>query len=96
MFGIWPIGGRSTAIKLQDGGVWVLASTPLDAETKSKLQELGPVKCVIHEIFKRTHETERPLLLDTLWELIQSITSFSVSALLFMPCFSSSTAYATR
>ena len=43
-FGVWPVGGRSTAIKLRSGGVWVLASTPLDAETKAKLQELGPVK----------------------------------------------------
>jgi hypothetical protein len=43
-FGIFPIGGRSTAIKLKTGGVWVLASTPLDDETKSKLQELGPVQ----------------------------------------------------
>ena len=43
-FGVWPVGGRSTAVKLRSGGVWVLASTPLDAETKAKLQELGPVK----------------------------------------------------
>lgn len=43
-FGILPIGGRSTAIQLQNGGVWVLASTPLDAETKLKIDELGPVK----------------------------------------------------
>lgn len=43
-FGVWPVGGRSTAIKLSSGGVWVLASTPLDTETKAKLQEMGPVK----------------------------------------------------
>ena len=43
-FGIFPVGGRSTAIRLHDGGVWVLASTPLEAETKTKLDELGPVK----------------------------------------------------
>ena len=43
-FGLFPIGGRSTAIKLKTGGVWVLASTPLDDETRSKLQELGPVR----------------------------------------------------
>jgi len=46
-FGVWPIGGRSTAIKLQDGGVWVLASTPLDTETKKKLEELGQVKFIV-------------------------------------------------
>ncbi|CAK5272176.1 unnamed protein product, partial [Mycena citricolor] len=45
-FGIMPIGGRSTAIKLSDGGVWVLASTPLNPETKAKIDELGPVQCV--------------------------------------------------
>jgi hypothetical protein len=44
LFGILPIGGRSTAIQLQNGGVWVLASTPLDAEMKLKIDELGPVK----------------------------------------------------
>lgn len=43
-FGVFPVGGRSTAIRMRDGGVWVLASTPLDAETKEKLGELGPVK----------------------------------------------------
>ena len=43
-FGVIPFGGRSTAIKLRDGGVWVLASTPLEAETKAKIDELGPVK----------------------------------------------------
>jgi len=43
-FGIIPFGGRSTAIKLRNGGVWVLASTPLETETKAKIDELGPVK----------------------------------------------------
>ena len=43
-FGILPVGGRSTAIKLSSGDVWVLASTPLTLETKAKLNELGPVK----------------------------------------------------
>jgi len=47
-FGIIPLGGRSTAIKLRDGGVWVLASTPLDAETKSKLDEVGQVKYIVN------------------------------------------------
>lgn len=43
-FGVIPFGGRSTAIRLPSGGVWVLASTPLGAQTKAKLDELGPVK----------------------------------------------------
>lgn len=47
-FGLFPIGGRSTAIKLSDDkGVWVLASTPLDEPTKTKLAEMGPVKWVV-------------------------------------------------
>jgi len=46
-FGFMPIGGRSTAIQLRAGGVWILASTPLDAETKTTLDKLGPVKYVI-------------------------------------------------
>ncbi|KAL0958115.1 hypothetical protein HGRIS_000284 [Hohenbuehelia grisea] len=46
-FGIIPLGGRSTAIKMRDGGVWVLASTPLDSETKAKLNELGPTKYIV-------------------------------------------------
>jgi hypothetical protein len=45
-YGVFPIGGRSTAVKLRDGGVWLLASTPLDHETKTKINELGPVKYV--------------------------------------------------
>jgi hypothetical protein len=39
-----PVGGRSTAIRMTDGGVWVMASTPLTPETKTKLKEIGPVK----------------------------------------------------
>ena len=38
------MGGRSTAIKLRKGGVWVLASTPLNEETRMKIDELGEVK----------------------------------------------------
>ncbi|KAG2111792.1 hypothetical protein BD769DRAFT_1580765 [Suillus cothurnatus] len=45
--GIFPMGGRSTAIKLRDGGVWVLASTPLTQETRNKIDELGEVKYII-------------------------------------------------
>ncbi|PSR84034.1 hypothetical protein PHLCEN_2v5546 [Hermanssonia centrifuga] len=45
-FGFLPVGGRSTAVKLSSGDVWVLASTPLDDATKNKLEEIGPVKCI--------------------------------------------------
>ncbi|KAJ3479916.1 hypothetical protein NLI96_g8731 [Meripilus lineatus] len=45
--GVVPIGGRSTAVKLSNGDVWVLASTPLNDVTKEKLKELGPVKWII-------------------------------------------------
>ena len=44
LLGIFPVGGRSTAIRLQSGDVWILASTPLNDETKQKLAELGEVK----------------------------------------------------
>jgi hypothetical protein len=44
-FGMFPIGGRSTAIKLSgEKGVWVLASTPLDEPTQARLKEMGEVK----------------------------------------------------
>ncbi|KIM42147.1 hypothetical protein M413DRAFT_409255 [Hebeloma cylindrosporum] len=64
-FGIVPIGGRSTAIQLQNGGVWVLASTPLDAETKLKIDELGPVKYIIgadavHHLFLGDYKKAYP------------------------------------
>ena len=46
--GVVPIGGRSTAVKLRGpdgkGGVWLLASTPLDDDTRKKLEEMGSVK----------------------------------------------------
>ncbi|KAG1769346.1 hypothetical protein EDD22DRAFT_948953 [Suillus occidentalis] len=45
--GIFPMGGRSTAIKLRQGGVWVLASTPLTQDTRNKIDELGEVKYII-------------------------------------------------
>jgi hypothetical protein len=45
--GLFKIGGRSTAIKLASGGVWVLASTPLTAETKATIDRLGPVQFVV-------------------------------------------------
>ncbi|CAL1708834.1 unnamed protein product [Somion occarium] len=46
-FGVIPFGGRSTAIQLKDGAVWVLASTPLNEVTKNKLSELGDVRWII-------------------------------------------------
>lgn len=42
-----PFGGRSTAITLQSGDVWVVASTPLDQVTADKLTSKGPVKYII-------------------------------------------------
>ncbi|CAA7269313.1 unnamed protein product [Cyclocybe aegerita] len=64
-FGFWPIGGRSTAVQLRDGGVWLLASTPLTAETKAKLDELGPVKYIIgadavHHLFLGDYKNTYP------------------------------------
>jgi len=54
--GILPFGGRSTAVKLADGGVWLIASTPLTEATKKRLAELGEVKYivgpdVVHNLF---------------------------------------------
>ncbi|KAF7348520.1 hypothetical protein MVEN_01369500 [Mycena venus] len=42
-FGILPFGGRSTAVRLSTGDVWVLASTPLTPDTKAAIDRLGPV-----------------------------------------------------
>ncbi|KAG8964040.1 hypothetical protein FRC05_004324 [Tulasnella sp. 425] len=42
-----PFGGRSTAIKLRDGSVWLLASTKADEETLNKIREIGPVKYIM-------------------------------------------------
>jgi len=41
------MGGRSTAIKLSSGDVWVVASTPLSNETKAAVEKLGPVKYIV-------------------------------------------------
>ncbi|KAF6744881.1 hypothetical protein DFP72DRAFT_890144 [Ephemerocybe angulata] len=64
-FGLFPVGGRSTAVKLRDGGVWVLASTPLDDETKDQLKTLGPVRYIIgadavHYLFLDQYKKEYP------------------------------------
>jgi hypothetical protein len=63
--GLMPIGGRSTAIKLQSGDVWVLASTPLSEETKARLDEMGPVKYIIgadmvHHLYLRDFKKAFP------------------------------------
>ncbi|KAJ6532697.1 hypothetical protein DFH09DRAFT_1043991 [Mycena vulgaris] len=72
-FGIFPVGGRSTAIKLANGGVWALASTPLDPETKAKIDELGPVQYIIspdamHFLFlgefKKAYPTAKLIAVD--------------------------------
>jgi len=41
------MGGRSTAIKLSSGDVWVIASTPLSDETKTAVEKLGTVKYIV-------------------------------------------------
>ena len=43
-FGILPIGGRSTAIKLKNDEVFVLASSPADKETIATINAMGTVK----------------------------------------------------
>ncbi|CAE6499674.1 unnamed protein product [Rhizoctonia solani] len=64
-FGIFPVGGRSTAVRLQSGDVWVLASTSLNDETKAKLKEIGPVKYIcgadaVHHLFLGQYKREYP------------------------------------
>ena len=41
------MGGRSTAIKLSSGDVWVVASTPYSNETKDAVEKLGTVKYIL-------------------------------------------------
>ncbi|TFK88552.1 hypothetical protein K466DRAFT_598542 [Polyporus arcularius HHB13444] len=65
LFGTLPIGGRSTAIKLESGGVWILASTPLTDETKQKLAELGDVKYIVagnsfHNLYLKPYKEAYP------------------------------------
>ncbi|RPD56934.1 hypothetical protein L226DRAFT_491143 [Lentinus tigrinus ALCF2SS1-7] len=64
-FNLFPVGGRSTAIRLSNGDVWVLASTPLDEATKAKLGEIGPVKWIIgadavHHLFLGDYKKQYP------------------------------------
>ncbi|KAJ7255273.1 hypothetical protein C8J57DRAFT_1345943 [Mycena rebaudengoi] len=63
-FGI-PVGGRSTAIKLSTGDVWVLASTPLTQDTIDALDQLGPVKWImgadaVHHMFLGPFKKQYP------------------------------------
>ncbi|KAK7683456.1 hypothetical protein QCA50_013289 [Cerrena zonata] len=65
LFNKLPVGGRSTAIKLNDGSVWVVASTPLTEATKTKLQELGEVKYIIapnafHNLYLKSFKEAYP------------------------------------
>ena len=46
-FGILPIGGRSIAIKMRDGRLWVVPSTPLDEPTKAKIDAMGEVAYLV-------------------------------------------------
>ncbi|KAJ3487756.1 hypothetical protein NLI96_g3318 [Meripilus lineatus] len=46
-FGAFPMGGRSTAIKLTNGDVWVVASTPLSPETKETVDKMGKVEYIL-------------------------------------------------
>ncbi len=61
MLGIVPMGGRSTAIKLDSAGVWILASTELNNETKQKLDELGDVKLVLPLLIHSAKGTDNRL-----------------------------------
>ncbi|KIY45091.1 hypothetical protein FISHEDRAFT_67180 [Fistulina hepatica ATCC 64428] len=63
--GFVPMGGRSTAVKLQNGGVWVLASTPLSPETKATIDGMGPVKFIVsadsvHHLFLSDYKNAYP------------------------------------
>ncbi|KAJ6532693.1 hypothetical protein DFH09DRAFT_1181988 [Mycena vulgaris] len=64
-FSILPFGGRSTAIRLSTGDVWVLASTPLTHDTKAAIDKLGPVKWImagdaVHHMFLGQFKTAYP------------------------------------
>jgi len=64
-YGLVPVGGRSTAVKLNSGDLWVLASTPLNEVTKTKLDELGTVKYLIapdavHHVFLKEYKSAYP------------------------------------
>ncbi|GAA5830087.1 hypothetical protein JCM5353_000704 [Sporobolomyces roseus] len=63
--GLVPFGGRSTAIKLQSGNVWLAASHPLCPETLQTIQSLGPVKHIVmldaeHGMYTETYHKAFP------------------------------------
>ncbi|KAJ3780921.1 hypothetical protein GGU10DRAFT_126799 [Lentinula aff. detonsa] len=63
--GLLPWGGRSTAVKLHNGDVFVLASTPLTEDTKSAIDALGTLKWIIaadivHHLFIGQYKKEYP------------------------------------
>ncbi|THH01294.1 hypothetical protein EW026_g1390 [Hermanssonia centrifuga] len=65
LFNRLAVGGRSTAIKLDNGKVWILASTPLTEQTREKLQELGDVRYIVagnhfHNIFLKDYKIAYP------------------------------------
>lgn len=64
-FGILPIGGRSIAIKMRDGRLWVVPSTPLDQPTKAKIDSLGEVAYLVapdnvHHLFLKDFHQAYP------------------------------------
>ncbi|GAA5877847.1 hypothetical protein JCM16303_000258 [Sporobolomyces ruberrimus] len=64
--GVVPFGGRSTAIKLQSGNVWLAASHPLCPETLKTIHEMGgPVKHLVmfdaeHGMYTETYHKAFP------------------------------------
>jgi hypothetical protein len=72
-----PFGGRSTAIKLKNGDIWLVASTPLNKATKEKLTDLGTVKLAIRFHHRNTPLTIHSSPADTSSPPIQVITSGS-------------------
>jgi len=69
------MGGRSTAIKLSSGDVWVLASTPVNDEMKATIEKLGTVKYIVagdadHHLFlgewKRNYPEAKMIGVETL------------------------------
>ncbi|PWZ00661.1 hypothetical protein BCV70DRAFT_199928 [Testicularia cyperi] len=64
-FGLLPIGGRSIAIKMRDGKLWVVPSTPLDGPTKTKIDALGQVAYLVapdnvHHLFLKDFHAAYP------------------------------------
>ncbi|GJN94779.1 hypothetical protein Rhopal_007871-T1 [Rhodotorula paludigena] len=60
-----PFGGRSTAIKLRNGDVWLAASHPLDPATLKTITDLGDVKHIVvfdseHKMFTKQYTDAFP------------------------------------